>query len=64
MGLVVLCREFVYGIYDGIVGVVFLFVCGVRVDGFWGFFKGIVFVIVGLVFKFILVVVGLVGYIM
>jgi UDP:flavonoid glycosyltransferase YjiC (YdhE family) len=63
-GLVASRREFVYGIYDGIAGVVLLPARGARADGFWGFLKGTAFAIAGLVLKPISAVVGPVGYTM
>ncbi|KAJ6444747.1 UDP-glucose,sterol transferase [Purpureocillium lavendulum] len=61
-GLVASRREFVYGFYDGITGVVRLPVRGARADGFGGFVKGTAMGLGGLVLKPISAVVGPIGY--
>ncbi|KND92131.1 Sterol 3-beta-glucosyltransferase UGT80B1 [Tolypocladium ophioglossoides CBS 100239] len=61
-GLVASRREFVYGLYDGVTGVVCLPVRGARRDGVGGFVKGTAMGLTGLVLKTTGAVVGPLGY--
>lgn len=62
LGFKVVRNEFVYGIYDGVMGVVCFFYCGVKEGGFGGFVRGVGMGFMGFVFKDLVVVIGLVGY--
>ncbi|KAG8416119.1 hypothetical protein J3459_013781 [Metarhizium acridum] len=61
-GLVASRREFVYGLYDGVTGVVRLPIQGTKNEGAIGFLKGTGMGISGLVLKSISAVVGPIGY--
>ncbi|KAF5128678.1 Sterol 3-beta-glucosyltransferase UGT80B1 [Metarhizium anisopliae] len=61
-GLVASRREFVYGLYDGVTGVVRLPIQGAKNEGVIGFLKGTGMGISGLVLKPISAVVGPIGY--
>ncbi|TWU70539.1 hypothetical protein ED733_000755 [Metarhizium rileyi] len=61
-GLVASRREFVYGLYDGVTGIVRLPVQGARNEGAVGFLKGTGMGIGGFVLKSVSAVVGPVGY--
>ncbi|PNY24018.1 Sterol 3-beta-glucosyltransferase UGT80B1 [Tolypocladium capitatum] len=61
-GLVASRKEFLYGLYDGVTGVVRLPVRGARRDGVRGFVKGSGMGLTGLVLKTTAAVVGPVGY--
>ncbi|KAK4090318.1 CAZyme family GT1 [Purpureocillium lilacinum] len=61
-GLIASRREFVYGFYDGITGVVRLPVRGAKANGFGGFVKGTAMGFGGLILKPISAVVGPVGF--
>ncbi|GAB0134892.1 hypothetical protein EsDP_00003246 [Epichloe bromicola] len=61
-GLVASRREFVYGIYDGVTGLVRLPVRGAKNEGAAGFLKGTGMGIAGLVLKPVSAVLGPIGY--
>lgn len=61
-GLVASRREFVYGIYDGVTGVVRLPIQGAKNEGAVGFLKGTGMGVSGLVLKSISAIVGPIGY--
>ncbi|KAG5930355.1 hypothetical protein E4U42_001870 [Claviceps africana] len=61
-GLVAARREFVYGMYDGVTGLVRLPVRGARTEGAVGFFKGAGMGVSGLVLKPISAILGPIGF--
>ncbi|KAG5926857.1 hypothetical protein E4U53_002970 [Claviceps sorghi] len=61
-GLVASRREFVYGLYDGVTGVVRLPVQGAKNEGAAGFFKGAGMGVSGLVLKPISAILGPIGF--